>query len=53
MHVAYRDDMPEWVEICPRSCCRVIELSRPPPRIPNVQVMVTAGEVTGPAQQDV
>jgi len=29
MRVAYRGDMPERIEICPRSRCRVIELPYP------------------------
>lgn len=53
MRIVYRDDMPERIEICPRSRCRVIEPPIPPLRIPNVRVMIQPGEVTEPAQQDV
>lgn len=52
MRVAYRDDMPERIEICPRFHCRVIELPIPSLRILNVRVMIQPREVTGPAQRD-
>lgn len=55
MRVAYRSDVSERIEICPRSRCRVIEPPTPPHRLEFLMFGydMAEREVTGPAQRDV